>query len=1321
MKRKSRWFLLFLLTVLLSFGVMAGEASAISGVGISKTSATIIRKQKLKLEITGTKKKVTWSSSNKVVAKVSNKGVVTGVKAGKATIRAKVGRVIYFCKVKVKSAGLDKKKVSLKEKGTAVIKLYGTKIRSVSTSKKSVASISKSGKITAKKAGKAKLTLYGKNGKKYTCTVTVKPGIKGVTLNQTSLELLSGKTAKLTASVKPAKASNKKVTFTSSNPAVAAVNASGTVTAVGPGKAKITAVSASDSSKKAVCNVTVISTVITTQSELDKMDDLVEMGADEITIQSDTSTEFVVPRVDCPNVDLVVDVPNANVTNKGNCGQIVVKSVNNSFVEQAMGNDIVYQDTKGKITIGSEARDTNVYIAGENANVEIENNGSMEGLWLQKLAQLKVRGASTQRISTIAQPGSAGSTITTCKNLQLDAEAKVTLILEEGAEHTLATVTDNANIPAVRGLGSVEVTNKVTHEVETVVAENDNSVANLRNVTLEGGVTSYEGKALEETSVYLIKYSNAIDADGILNYVGGAKNCATNASGRYSFEDVSLGNYYLAAVMKDMKTVVQTVIINSDTGSSYNNEMLVMLPEKMTGTGSVSGTVVDAGTGHPVDYPVTLKIRKGKTNRTGEALQTVSAASGGQYRFENIPAGSYTVQVISSAAGETSITTNYINVVVLEGEDTASNITVTPTLNKDEMRFVLRWGTKASGAPSDLDSHLVGPTENGEKFHIWYSRKTYSYNGQKYDELDVDDTEWEGPETSTIRQMVNGVYDFYVYDYSNQDNEASTEMSQKSNAYVQVYDGDVLLATYHIPQGGSGNLWHVCSFDSTTRKLTEINSVGYWPSGSGGSIGGNMIDTVKGALNEKISSLQTLYDEKLTDGKYKTEVQDILTQARTLYESSQDYDAVSAMAGKLSEYISEIRSMPEQEIVGAIDRAQTIQPGQTVSFETSGSTPVCYTFTPESDGYYTFRITPGTESSGARCTLYNRYKYETSESYDYTEKATILSAYLITGRKYTFAVSGNYSGSASYTAVLAKGRYVMKDEFSDALDSVKLYYENRYIADSSLKSEVEAALNKADELYGNYSGQDMETVLPLYEKLLEYEEILEDLPSQSLVDRLNTAKALQINVPVTATVTESESACYSFTAGKDGQYVLTMVSATEDAEQYCTVYTSDYRRWDDVRYGGTLRIEIKEGQKYFFVISEDLLDTSSCTLTIKEAESEESDSSMIDLELDLDISGDGSAETEELMPEETETDIPDEPDSEAVEMEDIIIDETAVTEDAPAAEEQDVLVTEEQNLPETEEQNVPATEEQENPAEIDVGEEFLAPTENSAEAVVVME
>lgn len=137
------------------------------------------------------------------------------------------------------------------------------------TSDASVATVA-NGTVTAKGAGTATITATATNGtddtsddKTATCTVTVSyVNVSGVTLSQTAAAMTVGNALTLTATVAPSNASNKTVTWTSSNTAVATV-ADGVVTAVAAGTATITATATNgtpdDTSddQTATCTVTV--------------------------------------------------------------------------------------------------------------------------------------------------------------------------------------------------------------------------------------------------------------------------------------------------------------------------------------------------------------------------------------------------------------------------------------------------------------------------------------------------------------------------------------------------------------------------------------------------------------------------------------------------------------------------------------------------------------------------------------------------------------------------------------------------------------------------------------------------------------------------------------------------------------------------------------------------------------------------------------------------------------------------------------------------------------------------------------------------------
>lgn len=87
------------LVMLLCIGLIPNTASA--AIKISQKSASVIKGDYLYLSIEGTKKKATWTSSNKRVATVSKTGKVVSISKGKATITAKVDGEKYSCKVTV--------------------------------------------------------------------------------------------------------------------------------------------------------------------------------------------------------------------------------------------------------------------------------------------------------------------------------------------------------------------------------------------------------------------------------------------------------------------------------------------------------------------------------------------------------------------------------------------------------------------------------------------------------------------------------------------------------------------------------------------------------------------------------------------------------------------------------------------------------------------------------------------------------------------------------------------------------------------------------------------------------------------------------------------------------------------------------------------------------------------------------------------------------------------------------------------------------------------------------------------------------------------
>ncbi len=174
---------------------------------------------------------------------------------------------------KIQITNPKKKKVTLVKGKTLQIKVKVTpknaknKKVSYKSSKKKIASVSKKGKVKGLKKGTAKITVTAKDGSKKKATLTVKVvnpvKVTKVTVSPAATTLDVGKTVALKAACAPKNATNKEVSWKSSDTGVATVTAQGVVKGVKAGTAKVTATAKDGSKKSAACTVTVRAASVT--------------------------------------------------------------------------------------------------------------------------------------------------------------------------------------------------------------------------------------------------------------------------------------------------------------------------------------------------------------------------------------------------------------------------------------------------------------------------------------------------------------------------------------------------------------------------------------------------------------------------------------------------------------------------------------------------------------------------------------------------------------------------------------------------------------------------------------------------------------------------------------------------------------------------------------------------------------------------------------------------------------------------------------------------------------------------------------------------
>lgn len=295
----------------------------------------------------------------------------------------------------------------------------------------------------------------------------------------------------------------------------------------------------------------------------------------------------------------------------------------------------------------------------------------------------------------------------------------------------------------------------------------------------------------------------------------------TTATGTFSLP-IPAGSYTLTVAHPAYGTTTSTVTV-SGTGT------VTLTVPPLSGTGALQTLLINSLNGQPVG---------------GAGIQCAYRRSDGSYPAP--PA--YDFSVTTSATGAVSVTgtpfgnmrctvtaafgtTTFDVAIAQTGTTSPTTVAATPLPGQGQFRVVLTWGT----SPSDLDSHLTGPLAGGSRFHVYYASPVSGTNN-----LDLDDTSGEGPETTTINAAVSGMYRFSVHNFSTQ-STAGAQGIAGSPTRVQLFGPTGLLKTYTAPTATTGNTWRVFEITVTGSTFAVSDGsgagLGYVTASSSGDVG----------------------------------------------------------------------------------------------------------------------------------------------------------------------------------------------------------------------------------------------------------------------------------------------------------------------------------------------------------------------------------------------------------------------------------------------------------------------------------------------------
>lgn len=174
--------------------------------------------------------------------------------------------------------------------------------------------------------------------------------------------------------------------------------------------------------------------VVSDQKQLDKVLDAQNIR--DITISTKKDISLTIREGDYRDKSLIVDAPKAEIENFAVFKYVTIAAIKeNTWSENAQGNSFHVTSIKIRIIVNGQAEVREIVLDREDTEIEIEIGGTVQRITILQSARLSLSGDGEQIPVTIERSGS-GSRITTSIPLEIKAEEAAEVIVQPGAEGT---------------------------------------------------------------------------------------------------------------------------------------------------------------------------------------------------------------------------------------------------------------------------------------------------------------------------------------------------------------------------------------------------------------------------------------------------------------------------------------------------------------------------------------------------------------------------------------------------------------------------------------------------------------------------------------------------------------------------------------------------------------------------------------------------------------------------------------------------------------------------------------------------------------------